>query len=226
VGTACRWSAHVPIAGDDAMDTTELGFIAAIHENPQDDAIRLIFADWLEERGDPYGEFIRIQCHESHIGVLMARSKPIALPDCTPECAKMGRRLLELFPAVIASERFAFWHRMKKQPPLFRGLCYQFISDAEAMRYDPPPMVRLSLSVLAANRLLEQLLTLPIMAQVDHITLAMPLPKMPLEEYEDQLLALLEWPGLENLESVSLGGAKCEAAERLSQRVRVSWVEA
>ncbi|HEY7326771.1 MAG TPA: TIGR02996 domain-containing protein [Gemmataceae bacterium] len=34
----------------------------AILENPDDDAPRLIYADWLEERGDPRGEFIRIQC--------------------------------------------------------------------------------------------------------------------------------------------------------------------
>lgn len=29
---------------------------------PDDDVPRLIYADWLEERGDPRGEFIRVQC--------------------------------------------------------------------------------------------------------------------------------------------------------------------
>lgn len=38
-------------------------FLQAILENPDEDAPRLIYADWLEERGDPRGEFIRIQCH-------------------------------------------------------------------------------------------------------------------------------------------------------------------
>lgn len=37
-------------------------FIAAIIANPADDLPRLIFADWLDERGDPRGEFIRVQC--------------------------------------------------------------------------------------------------------------------------------------------------------------------
>ena len=37
-------------------------FIAAILESPDDDSIRLIYADWLDERGDPRGEFIRVQC--------------------------------------------------------------------------------------------------------------------------------------------------------------------
>ncbi len=37
-------------------------FLQAICESPDDDAPRLIFADWLEERGDPRGAFIRAQC--------------------------------------------------------------------------------------------------------------------------------------------------------------------
>src|SRR5262245_9632541 len=39
-----------------------LAFLRAIKEQPDDDGPRLIFADWLEERGDPRGEFIRLQC--------------------------------------------------------------------------------------------------------------------------------------------------------------------
>jgi hypothetical protein len=154
----------------------------------------------------------------------MAKGKPIALPDCTPECAEKGRRLLELFPTVIASERFAFWQQMKKPPPFYRGLGYLPIMDGEAMRYDPPPLVRLSLTVLVCNRLLEQLLPRPIMARVDHLTLSLPFPNQPWDGYEDQLPALLEWPGLENLEGVTLCGAPCEDAERLAQRVPVRWV--
>lgn len=41
--------------------THEEAFIQAICENPDDDAPRLMYADWLEERGDPRGEFIRVQ---------------------------------------------------------------------------------------------------------------------------------------------------------------------
>src|SRR5262245_46917946 len=36
-------------------------FLQAILANPDDDHLRLIYADWLEERGDPRGEFIRVQ---------------------------------------------------------------------------------------------------------------------------------------------------------------------
>ncbi len=40
----------------------ELAFLARIREQPDDDGPRLIFADWLDERNDPRGEFIRVQC--------------------------------------------------------------------------------------------------------------------------------------------------------------------
>jgi len=39
----------------------EESFMRAIIDNPADDHLRLVYADWLEERGDPRGEFIRIQ---------------------------------------------------------------------------------------------------------------------------------------------------------------------
>jgi uncharacterized protein (TIGR02996 family) len=37
-------------------------FLQAILDEPEDDGLRLIFADWLDERGDPRAEFIRVQC--------------------------------------------------------------------------------------------------------------------------------------------------------------------
>jgi uncharacterized protein (TIGR02996 family) len=38
----------------------EEGFLHAIKANPRDDVPRLVYADWLEERGDPRGDFIRL----------------------------------------------------------------------------------------------------------------------------------------------------------------------
>jgi len=39
-----------------------LPFLRAIAEEPDDDACRLVFADWLEERGDWRAEFLRLDC--------------------------------------------------------------------------------------------------------------------------------------------------------------------
>lgn len=44
-------------------------FVQTVLEQPDADAPRLVFADWLEERGDPLAELIRVQCD-------LARSKP------------------------------------------------------------------------------------------------------------------------------------------------------
>jgi uncharacterized protein (TIGR02996 family) len=41
--------------------TDRAAFLRAICERPHDDAPRLVYADWLDEHGDPRGEFIRLQ---------------------------------------------------------------------------------------------------------------------------------------------------------------------
>src|SRR5437762_96441 len=36
-------------------------FLRAIRANPDDDTLRLVFADWLDEHDDPLGQLIRVQ---------------------------------------------------------------------------------------------------------------------------------------------------------------------
>jgi uncharacterized protein (TIGR02996 family) len=43
------------------MDEVD-AFFQSILDSPDDDRPRLIYADWLEERGDPRGELIQVQC--------------------------------------------------------------------------------------------------------------------------------------------------------------------
>jgi uncharacterized protein (TIGR02996 family) len=40
---------------------THKTFIDAIAENPDDDTARLVYADWLEDRGDPRAEYLRLE---------------------------------------------------------------------------------------------------------------------------------------------------------------------
>src|SRR5262245_54103818 len=47
----------------------EPGFLRAIIESPDDDELRLVFADWLEERDDPRGEFVRIEVEQARPGL-------------------------------------------------------------------------------------------------------------------------------------------------------------
>ncbi len=42
--------------------TQDDAFLQAVFQDPDDDGVRLVYADWLEERGCPRGEFIRVDC--------------------------------------------------------------------------------------------------------------------------------------------------------------------
>jgi uncharacterized protein (TIGR02996 family) len=64
--------------------STEADLIAAILAAPDDDAPRLVYADWLLERGDPRGELIVVQCELARTSwtsprhaVLAARSRAL-----------------------------------------------------------------------------------------------------------------------------------------------------
>lgn len=42
--------------------SVEEAFLAAIRAKPADDTLRLVYADWLEERGDSRSDFLRLEC--------------------------------------------------------------------------------------------------------------------------------------------------------------------
>jgi uncharacterized protein (TIGR02996 family) len=52
-------------------------FLQEIVAAPDDDAPRLVYADWLEEQGDPRGEFIRLQCELAKEPVQLSRLDPL-----------------------------------------------------------------------------------------------------------------------------------------------------
>jgi uncharacterized protein (TIGR02996 family) len=43
------------------MTSPAEAFVRALQDDPEDDTTALVFADWLDERGDPRGEFLRVQ---------------------------------------------------------------------------------------------------------------------------------------------------------------------
>ncbi len=63
-----------------AFQADELGLLADIHAAPRDDAPRLIYADWLQDDGQPaYAEFIRLQIEAER-----ARADKTAAPRLSP----------------------------------------------------------------------------------------------------------------------------------------------
>jgi uncharacterized protein (TIGR02996 family) len=70
--------------------TDEREFLRAIREKPDDDTVRLAFADWLEEGGDPdRAELIRVQCE----------LEPVRFEIDRPRVEELVRREEELFHA-------------------------------------------------------------------------------------------------------------------------------
>ncbi len=82
-------------------------FLAAVCASPDDDLPRLVFADWLDEHGDPArAEFIRLQCHTARVGKLDPTWAPAKLREFdlfkanepawrTPTASAEGRMLMD-----------------------------------------------------------------------------------------------------------------------------------
>jgi uncharacterized protein (TIGR02996 family) len=69
------------------MDDLEARFLAAIAADPSDDEARLVYADWLIERGDPRGEYLRVEIAvyngPSRLKALAAQLDPAWLDQVT-----------------------------------------------------------------------------------------------------------------------------------------------
>ena len=56
--------------------------LAAIASDPEDDLPRLVYADWLDETGQPdRAEFVRLQCHSARVGPLDPSWAPAKLRE-------------------------------------------------------------------------------------------------------------------------------------------------
>src|ERR1700730_3409610 len=88
---------------------SEAGFLSAIRADPNDDATRLIYADYLEERGDARGDFLRLDSRLAEPGLEYAQF------DEVRERLKQLRAALypkhqKWLAAVDAPDRFTvFW---------------------------------------------------------------------------------------------------------------------
>lgn len=68
--------------------TEERAFVQAILEHPNDDATKLVYADWLEERGDPRGEYLR--------GMMKVRQERVVTPEQRQLHQELSAELAEL----------------------------------------------------------------------------------------------------------------------------------
>jgi uncharacterized protein (TIGR02996 family) len=65
------------------------GFLSAILERPDDDTRKLVYADWLEERGDPRGEYLRL--------MVQVRRERVVTPEQRQRHQELSAELAELY---------------------------------------------------------------------------------------------------------------------------------
>jgi uncharacterized protein (TIGR02996 family) len=64
-----------PTQASVATDAERDRFLAAVLEAPEDEAPRLVYADWLQQRNDPRGEFIAVQCEIARLAQLAKKEQ-------------------------------------------------------------------------------------------------------------------------------------------------------
>jgi uncharacterized protein (TIGR02996 family) len=154
--------------------TRHAGFLADILEHPADDAPRLIYADWLEERGDPdRGEFIRLQ-------VELARPPwRVGRVYDDPAWLRLHARERELLNA---------HHREWLPPPVPRATL-----GAERLAWEVSPVAR---AVALFHRGFVAEVTLPCQAWLEHgpaLARAAPLERVTLSDRQPSRWYRLGW---------------------------------
>jgi uncharacterized protein (TIGR02996 family) len=118
------------------LGTAELSFLRAIGDEPEADEPRLVFADWLEDRGNPWAELIRLQC---------ARESPVRQSELDPREACLVRQFWD-----------EDWQGLKaygvEAGRLRRGLVEELIVDVEKWR-EHAPTLRAQLPTVRTLRL-------------------------------------------------------------------------
>jgi uncharacterized protein (TIGR02996 family) len=99
------------------MSSDEAALLQAVIATPDDDLPRLVYADWLDERGDPRGEYIRLQVeitraapHTDQYAALRGRLKALraTVPPAWVEAMGYRPRHRPLF-AVLPERRADRW---------------------------------------------------------------------------------------------------------------------
>src|SRR5262249_18628110 len=150
------WSRKLP-----RMSSAEKGFLSEIRASPEDDGVRLIYADWLQENGQPQrAEFIRVQ-------VELAR-----LADGDPRREALADRQERVLPAPRDPWRRPFFDSGAREVELSRGLVEEVVLESDAGVEDilrAGPVRRLGFRSIDGKRLAE-ITRLPQFAQVRELT--------------------------------------------------------
>jgi uncharacterized protein (TIGR02996 family) len=150
----------------------EATFLQAIREDPDADGPRLVYADWLDEQGDPRGEFIRAQCRLERLA-----------PD-DPEAAALRSHEFELlerhraeWEAVLHNLRLKAWTYRRGLVEAVTLALPDFAAQASRL-FALLPVVQVRLIGLGpeSRALVESLAVDPCLAHVRRLDLSNTLP--------------------------------------------------
>jgi uncharacterized protein (TIGR02996 family) len=171
------------------MTSAELRFLEHVCASPDDDAPRLIFADWLDEHNDPRGEFIRIQ-------IALAR---LAADD--PRRTELANR-----ESVLLARYRAKWSEPLRGfaggTEFARGFIETAVVDARTFVRMGHVLFHLSplrhIRLLDVGSSLTRVMTSPNLARLSAITIFA-------QHIDDRLTrALVDSPHLDNLRSLNI----------------------
>lgn len=168
------------------MTTDEsLCFFREIVAAPEDDVPRLIYADWLEERGDPLGALIRIQCELARLEAESPRYVELRLEEWNL-LHEYGDEWNGTLPKWVSSfeRRRGFVERI--------ALPYGKFHERADLLFEEYPIRDLTLE--GRPERLTRILEEPLMLRVESLSLAF---------LDDEgLRSVVESPYLENLSSL------------------------
>ena len=203
------------------MSADEEALYRAILEAPEDDAPRLVYADWLEEHGRPqWAEFIRLQCEEERLGPeppTAGQPRKVRIRNLLSavheQNARLQRFLREVLPGRPAAERHLTlcdytYRRGFIDSPVVHG---QTLIDAADRLFDIGPFRRLQ--VTAARGRCGQIARCPQLARLKELDVS----NCGLGAYDIHALATCTF--LSGLETLNLRGNKIgnEAARYLAE---------
>ncbi|MCR9201557.1 MAG: TIGR02996 domain-containing protein [Planctomycetaceae bacterium] len=84
-------------------DPQEQHLLQAIADDPHDDTVRLIYADWLEERQDPRCEYVRLECRFKQLAK-QASHTPSKTQTLTGRFQQLRQRLSDLLKGPRTAE--------------------------------------------------------------------------------------------------------------------------
>ena len=132
------------------MNDTKLAFLKAIRKVPADDLPRLVYADWLEEHGEPeYAEYIRFAV--AYVGELAV--------DLHPYRRQLEREIYGLMDKSVGSRRLSRLTRLELDRGFLSSI--DLYSDVAIERYVPLYLTQCVTSVTCIHPITRNYTTFP-----------------------------------------------------------------